>query len=282
MNVRMAAITGFVALMATGCGAAVETTEREPDAAESEAGITTTDRNASPSEPVPEPSSEPAVTGGAAVADYFRALSSQRPSEMQRMVRLSAPNSPARTYAQVQIAYAAAQRAEMGSAGPPRTMEVADGEIETCTEPVGVYAEDAEQCFQFSGFETTEGKLASFKAGGKTIDKRLAKGGQTIEVGGTEVTLLGAYHSAEADLLIVAFEAEPGDQQISVEWYSAEYIDPDGATVASIAAYGPDPLRKGRQNIAVAMFEQTPVGGTVVLPGYDADYSTLPELQFDL
>lgn len=269
-------------VLLTACGGAVETTERAAPSEAADGGVATAERSDQVEEaPSPEPvaSSEPTVAGGDAVEGYFRAFASGNPKDMRDMVKLSAKGTPARTYAQVQVALAAAQRAEFGSGSPPSTMEVVDGELELCNEPLGEVPQ--EECFRFADFETTDGKLASFTAAGEAIDGRIAKGGQTVEAGGTVVKLLGAYHSVQADMLIVAFEAEPGGQAISLEWYSAEYVDPDGATVAAITASGPDRLRSGRDNIGVVQFEQAPIGGTVRLPAYDNDFNEL-SVEFDL
>lgn len=159
-------------------------------------------------------------------------------------------------------------------------MEVVDGGIELCSEPIGEVATDPE-CFTFSDFETTDGKVASFTAGGTQIDERLAKGGQTLTAGGTTVRLIGAYHSVQADYLAVAFEAQPGRPQVNPEWYSAEYLEPSGDTVAANTSFGPDPLRRGRNNVGVVCFDRAAVGGTVSLPAYDQNYNRVT-LDFDL
>lgn len=284
-RLRVYAAGGMLALLAA-CGGAVETTERQAESERAQTDVATTERQQSSEvdEPSgaasPEPS-EPQVQGGDAAIEYFEAFATAHPADMRRMIELSAKNSPARTYAQVQVATAVAQRAEMGGAAfPPQTLEIVDGEIELCSEPVGEVA-SAPECFRFSDFETTNGKLASFMAGDTPIDKRVARGGQTLRAGGTTVRLVGAYHSVQADSLIVAFEAEPGSPLVNPSWYSMEYLEPTGDTVASTTAFGPDPLRRGRTSVGVGYFDRADVGGTVTLPAYDNDYNELT-LDFEL
>lgn len=68
-------------VLAGACGGAVETTEREPAPEEAEQNIAAEVRSETAPESM-EPS-EPTVSGGAAVEEYFRAFASSHPADMR-------------------------------------------------------------------------------------------------------------------------------------------------------------------------------------------------------
>lgn len=273
-------------VMLAGCSPSVETTEREVEPEASDPAVVTTER----AEPEPSPSPSPDIEGGDAVVEFFRAFASQHPSDMQAMIDLSAPNSPARTYAEVQIAAAQAMRASQGTTNPAQTLEIVDGGIELCDEPIGKLGDTLNPCYRVDGFELTDGKLASFAgrvlddSGEPTepisVDNRLADGGQSKEIRGNTITLIGAYHSIQSDVLAVAFDVEAGDNPIELG-YGDEYEEADGAIVASLQYMGMDAPRRNQSGPYVVMFDRAKVGGSVILSGQDSDFNSF-EMRFEL
>jgi hypothetical protein len=277
-----------MALIITACAPAVETTERDPDQARSEPNVQTNER-AEPSEPSASPSpTEPQIVGGENVEEYFRVMASQDPREMKVMANLAADDSPAQTYAKVQYATLVARQQSYGGGftGPMVMRITDDGGIELSSEPMG-FEGDVEEVLNYTDFELTDGKLASFSVSTPenpepiSIDERVVAGGQRQEVAGNTVRLIGAYHSIQADTVIVAISTEATGNSIEYN-YGDTYLTDDGREVASTEALGDDTPRKGREGPYVMTFDSVDLGGTVLVTAITSSDYDEATLRFDL
>jgi hypothetical protein len=284
----LAAVAAAFTLAA--CAPSVATTDRAPASPPSETNIQTAERTEI-DEPVESPSpveTEPQIVGGENVEAFFRAMASQDPRDMKAMADLAADDSPAKTYARVQYALVVAEQQSYGGGmtGPQIMRITDDGGIELSSEPLG-YEGDVEETVTFTDFELTGGKLASFSAINAdddepiSIDDRIVPGGQRQEIAGNTVRLMGAYHSVQADTVIVVLSTEAtGD---SIEYgYSDTYETSDGREVASTQYVGDDTPRAGREGPYVVSFDSVDLGGTAFIEAMTTSGYDTATLKFNL
>ena len=278
-NVRRVVVFVSVSMLAVGLAACASTppvTEAEPVLADEPDEADREDADAEP-EPEPEPEAEPEPEPDEAALAYFQAFATSRSSSMAEMLDLSDEGSPAHVYAQVQIAYAAALE-QQGFPSDAQVTEVIDTGVRLC-DPAG----GPDACNPFEELTVSSGKLVSFTVDGVGVDDRLAAGGASANQNGVTADLLGAYHSVQSDVLIVAIDlANGGDDQTVLNGYSAEYLSEDGRQVTASDAIGPDDLRPGASTYMVLVFPSQGVGGTVFLGGYPSDFSADLEWEFAL
>jgi hypothetical protein len=275
----------IAALTLVACAPAVQTAERDPDQAQSEPDVQTNERPEPSESPSP---SEPQVEGGENVEEFFRAFASLDPRDMKTMIDLAADDSPAHIYAKVQYAAVVAEQQSYGGGMTgPQTMKITDdGGIELCDEPMG-FEGDVGGCFTFTDFELTDGKLASFSAitpeGGEKIhlDERIVAGGQRQEIAGNTVRLVGAYHSIQADTVMVVISTEAAGDSIEYG-YGDTYETSDGREVASTQYLGDDTPRAGRESAYVVTFDSVDLPGTVRIEAVLASDYNDATLTFEL
>jgi hypothetical protein len=256
--------------------AAPAAAEREPEEVEEPEPAPEPEPEAE-AEPETEPEPEPEELGpDEAALAYFEAFATSRPSEMATMVDHALESSPAWVYARVQTAFMAAQQQEGWGPFDAQRLRVTDTGVELCqTGPDG-----RRSCMDFENLTVTDGKLATFTIAGTAIEDRLFAGGTTATDGDVVVELIGAYHSVQADSLVVVVDITNGSSQpVDLNLYSAEYLTPDSRQVSAEEAVGPFDLRPGASGYAALMFPAQGVGGAVYITGWDDDYD---ELEWEL
>ncbi len=277
----MRAITvAAVAMLAFACSEPAPPVEPDvPDTDADEQLDTETEDGPAPAddpdpEAAPEPEAEPEPQDAA--RRYFEAFATSRPGDMQQMLDQAVPGSPAAVYAEIQIAFASALQQE-GLTPDPSRLTVTTSGIQLCTDD-GAGGQD---CTQFEALQTDGGKLAAFTVDGIDIAERLAAGGQTARSGETTVELVGAYHSVQADSLVVALDVRNGtDQTVQLNPYTAEYVTRDGRQVTAADAFAPLDLRSGASAYVALVFPAQGVGGTVYLTGFDDGF--VEEFEWEL
>ena len=272
-----------IATTLAACNGDADTEPSEPEAAAvDEPAETEPDQPGDADEPEqteqePEPADPEEPDGDTSqqdVADaargYFDAFATYRPAAMQPMLDHAAEGSAAHTYAAVQIANIDAL-ADQGLTSEPATATYLDGgAVEMCHA-----TDDGSRSCSVMADITVDGELLStFTVDGAPIDQRLATGGATASDGNVTVTLLGAYHSVQADTLVVALDIHNGaDDVTNLNIYTAEYINDAGRQVTASDAVGPIELRSGAASYATIYFPAQGVGGTFYLEGYSEDFS---------
>ena len=227
--------------------------------------------------PESEPEAEPEPAAHEAALAYFEAFATYRSSTMAEMLERSEEGAAAFVYAQVQTAYAAALE-QQGFPSDAQVFSVTDTGVRLC-DPAG----GPDACTDFEELTVSSGRLISFTVDGFEVDDRLALGGVTANQNGVTAELLGAYHSVQSDVLIVAIDlTNEGDDQTVLNGFSAEYLSPEGRQVTASEAVGPDDLRPGASSYMVLAFSSQGVGGTVFLGGYPSDFSADLEWEFAL
>ena len=205
-----------------------------------------------------------------ATRGYFDAFATYQPAGMQTMLDHATEGSAAYTYAAVQIANVAALGDPGFSSDPGTATYLDDGDVEMCN----VGDDGSRSCSVMGDITLDGGLLSAFTVDGAPIDDRLATGGETTSEGNVAVTLLGAYHSVQADLLVVALDIHNGaDDATNLNIYTAEYINDAGRQVTASDAVGPIELRSGAASYATIYFPAQGVGGTFYLEGYSEDFS---------
>lgn len=226
--------------------------------------------------PEPEPADDAEPEPEEAARRYFEAFATYRPADMQQMLEEATAGSPAAVYAEVQIAYVSALQQE-GIPAQSSRFTVTDTGVELCSDD----GAGGRVCTQFETLRVDSGKLQSFTVDGVEIAERLAAGGQVAQQGEATVELVGAYHSVQADSLVVALDVRNGsDQTLNLNPYSAEYVTVDGRQVTAADAFAPIDLRPGVSAYVALAFPAQGVGGTVYLTGYGDDFSS--ELEWEL
>jgi hypothetical protein len=239
--------------------------EDQPDEAEAE-----TEADPPTEEAEPETESEQPEPEESALA-YFEAFATSRPSEMAEMLDHALEGSPAWTYARVQTAFMAAQQQEGWTIDPQR-LRVIDTGVELCSTDL----DGSRSCFDFEEMTVSDGKLVTFTADGTSIDDRLYAGATTATERDVSVELLGAYHSVQADSLLVAIDiSNQSSESIDLDLFGATYVTPEGRQVTASEAVGPYELRPGASSFAGVMFPAQAVGGTVYLTGWDGNFEDL-------
>lgn len=260
-----------VALLAVGlvvaCG------EEEGD----EPRVETQETTATTNEPEPETTTTTEVDDAQAAAkDYFDAFATYDPSQMQRMLELSAPGSLAHNYARFQIALTMASEQE-GQLLEPEQVQVENGAITLCPESVGEL-----ECFTFSDFIADEDSqlLVDFSAGGQPLAGRLVGGnGTKVEAGGAQFEMVAGYRSTTTDQFSVALSIQNGPNDINLNLYTAEYIGPDGVQQSATTATGPIQLRPNTVSTALISFQAAAPGGRLFLGGSSADFTQTYEAE---
>lgn len=235
--------------LAVGCGGSQVSSPAAP------APATTT--------PPAEVLASPASGIPAAAQAYFDALTVYG----SRMLEVSAPGSPAHTYAQVQLGAHAADRAS-GYSRQPSTNQVEGDTVRSCLQDGG--------CVTFADFATdSAGLLAGFTINGRPVAERVVPGGQTASAGGLRFKLVGALQLTSANGLNVVMEATNGGQPTTsdsrgllVSWYDAAYVGPDGRQMTVTQWVGPRDLRPNATAPYGLYFEGAKPGGTVHINGW--------------
>lgn len=216
------------------------------------------------------------VDGDGPVVRYLEAFVTSRASDMQAMLEVADAGSPAAVYAELQIATVSALQQE-GFPQDPSRLTPTDTGFELCSGDVT--QEGA--CNHFADLEVVDGMLRSFTVDDVAIADRLAAGGQVAQQADTTVELIGAYHSVQADSLIVALDVTNGaDTTLMLNPYTAEYVTMEGRQVTAADAFGPIDLRAGVSAYVVLAFPAQGVGGTVYLTGSADDFMT--DLEWEL
>ena len=209
---------------------------------------------------------------------YFEAFATQRPATMAEMVDLSADGSVAQRYAQVQIAQREAT-SQQGFTTEPARLTSTDTGFELCAQD-GV---GGQACSDFDDLTVADGLLVSFVIDNTDLTARLADMDSVAEDGRVTVTLIGAYHSVQADELTVVFDiVNDGDQTANIDLFSAEYVNADGRQISVLDYVGPTDLRAGASATAAVFFDAQSVGGVVYVGGAGEDFRDTYEWQINL
>jgi hypothetical protein len=224
----------------------------------------------------PEEAEEPDAPEAARA--YFDAMATLQPSTMRQMLDHAVEGSPAYVYASVQVA-AVEALADQGMTDDAGDATVTETGMRVCNTDI----DGSRNCTDMEELTVTNGKLATFTVDGTQIDDRLAAGGATATEGATSVTLLGAYHSIQGDVLLVALDiVNEGDEPTNLNIYSAEYVNDAGRQVSAGDAIGPSELRGGAAGSAVIYIPAQSVGGTFYLDGSSDDFMTSYEWELQL
>ena len=165
-----------------------------------------------------------------AVKSYGEAVAGTAPDTVREGLKLTAPNSVAYRYRE-HMANMSEVSAEAESSDPARAaLQVGDDGFKFCTIPSNDFS-----CTTYGDFTVNEdGKLVDF-----TIDKQpvgphlTVVSGQPVTVGGVKFTVLSAYRSVQANVLVVSVKVESGAEAITTNPKLWLYRGPDGKQVAA-------------------------------------------------
>lgn len=236
-------------------------------------GSPTPDEPSTDLETKPSPTEEgPEADERAGAKAYVEALATGRLPDIATMTDYTVPGSPAAAYA----AYMFAARSALQSDGYPaetKSVTVSGGTIRTC--------DTTGSCFEFSDFvaDDSSRKLVTFSANGEPMSELITAGGSVIAVDDATIEPQAAYQSPEYGGTLVGLRITAGERPLSVNLYSAEYVDPDGAQRTATDAYGPVELRAGANGWILVGFQDAARGGTVYLNGYFGEYDTEWEVE---
>lgn len=203
------------------------------------------------------------------VKRYFEAFATDLPQAMAAMLELSAPDSPAHTYARFQTA-SIQVAADQGRPPEPRTLELTGDAIRICTTRTEV-SPGVEPCLSFSDFTAAPGSelLTGFMINGKPIQDRLVKGGDIVSAGGARFTLVVGYQSIQSETLLLVVEIVNGPKKISIFSDSATYVGANGRQVKASGAEGPFEVQPSASASVVIGFAGATPHGRLILEGYD-------------
>jgi hypothetical protein len=202
-------------------------------------------------------------TDAEAVRQYFDALATQEPSEMEKMTSAAAPESPAALYAVHQSA-STQSYISSGAVLQPQTTSYSKEEVTVCGTDT---ADDPEVCTTFSGFVVDDsGLLTDFKVNDEELAPRLGTTDQGELAGpGVTVRLVSAYRSVQSGDLMVVVSATAGSGEVELESYSASFVAEDGTQYEAAAGTGPSDLRAGATATFTSSFAGAPLGGRYIV-----------------
>jgi hypothetical protein len=165
-----------------------------------------------------------------AVRSYGEALAATAPDTVREGLKLTAPNSVAYRYLE-HMTNMSEVSAEAEPSDPARpALSVGDDGFKFCTIPSNDFS-----CTTYGDFTVNQdGKLVDF-----TIDKQpvgphlIVISGQPVTVGGVKFTVLSAYRSIMANVLVVSVKVESGTEAITTNPKLWLYRGPDGKQVAA-------------------------------------------------
>ena len=245
IGVLIAAVIGVV--IAVGGG--------DDDLPASDAQVTTTTAAAAPGTEVP-PSPDLLPMPAAEALEYFQAYGTQDPTQLERMVALAAPDTPAGYYAvhQETLARIDPQR------NAPLDVEQHGEEIEACPQDLATGG-----CVVYADFtKNGDGRLTHFSINGTPLRDRVAIGGTNeVKANGMRISVISRYVSV-SDRLFIAYVVN-NDGTTPITPGSVRYTTPSGDTVEPDNDTFRDPVAPGSSTVAAAAFPTTEAGGTLVV-----------------
>jgi hypothetical protein len=165
-----------------------------------------------------------------AVKSYGEALAATAPDTVREGLKLTAPNSVAYRYLQhmANMSEVSAESEQSDSARP--ALQVGADGFKFCTIPSNDFS-----CTTYGDFTVNQdGKLVDF-----TIDKQpvgphlIVVSRQPVTVAGVKFTVVSAYRSITANVLVVSVKIESGAEAITTNPKLWLYRGPDGKQVAA-------------------------------------------------
>lgn len=204
---------------------------------------------------------------------YLQSLFSYDLARMTEAAALAADGTPARRYAEFQLAYTSVreQNGERVREGLPAVRRAGET-VEVCNPGMA--------CTVYADFTGADGQLIDFTIDGNAVSPRL--GPPTLEptsVGPLTVSMLGSYRTVNSDNLVILFEATTA-ADVDLGSYSASYITADGQQLAVDSAIGPYELRAGARAQFAIIFPPADPGGRILFDAFDT--ATFDSLTFDL
>jgi hypothetical protein len=198
------------------------------------------------------------------VREWVEAVGSYSAAEIEPAIQLSANGSPAQQYATYLVA---SLKARQDAGYPMFDAEVTvtpngDGSIEWCARFQG-----EEACYTGSDFEVdAAGKVVDAAVNGTHLAERIVGEGAPVDMPGGTAKRLYGFKSSDGSNLYVVVELQAGDGNMRTP-YSASYVGPNGAQVASDSSASIVPtgdVLAGAKRVAVYTFMGAEMPGRLV------------------
>jgi hypothetical protein len=204
----------------------------------------------------------PKGTAAANALTYVKGVTASKPSDVQTAIAVAAPGSPAHAYATFEFNQATANTQAGRPTSSITTKVQSDGSIQACA---GLGAQ--QQCLTYSDFKAdANGLVTTMSVNGQTMDGRaIEPTNLSVQAAGGTVTVVSAIEGNTADTLLIAFQAQAGTEQLSIQAYTSTYVNPGGAQLqadASSSVVPSNDIQPSATVTGVVAFNTGKIGGT--------------------
>lgn len=203
---------------------------------------------------------------------YLEAMASADPSHREAGLALAAPDSAAAAYARFQLAQAEALHGQ--------EVPVVDATVQPAGDALRV-CHDAD-CVTFADFQVASSELSAFTIDGRDVGSRVVAGGAAAELGPATVEVDSALLASTENSLSVALRLQGGAEAVDLNIYVSRYLQHDGSEFTAGDATGPVELAPGETAVALLVFYEADLGGTVTVEASSIDGSQAYTAQLDV